>query len=149
MNTEEKRILHGLYFHRQMIGEGMLYSADELAWLTRTPIPQGRNWSSEDGKLKVLREQGDDWWQEYATVTAQALRPLQYLHEAGYIRLERNRHDGGLRIAVTRQGADLARELDSRFGRFSLWYGEHKDGLLGLLITILVSALTAAITSRL
>lgn len=150
MNTEEKRLLHGLYFHREMIGEGMIYSAEELAWLARTPIPHGRRWQTDDGKLQKVQGTGQgNWLTEYSALTAQAMRPLKYLHDAGYIRIETGRLGDSSRIAVTKEGADLARELDTRFGRFSLWYKENKDGVLGLLITVLVSALTAAITSQL
>lgn len=43
----------------------------------------------------------------------------------------------------------MARELDTRFGRISLWYKESKDGVPGLLITVLVSALTSVLTAQL
>jgi hypothetical protein len=47
---------------------------------------------------------------------------------------------------VTFAGADRAIRLHTRRGRADLWYREHKDGIIGLLLTVLVSCVTALIT---
>ncbi|MDP1776178.1 MAG: hypothetical protein Q8K94_06125 [Moraxellaceae bacterium] len=146
MNKEEKQVLHGLYFYREMIGEEHSFTEGEIAWLIHTPLPRGRNWQDASGNLKTLSGKGD-WPEEYELAGIRVLRPLTYLNEAGYRVLERRPYAGDLHIAVTRKGADYARALNSWYGRIGVWYVEHKDGIVGLLITILVSALTAIITS--
>lgn len=147
MNQEEKKILHGLYYHRLAIGESITYAANELGWLVKASYSQGKDWTGKDGRLKTLKVADECWPSEQSLFTNRAYRPLTYLHDAGYIFMSASSFLLPS-IQVTREGADLARELGTRHGRCGLWYKEHKDGLLGLLITILVSALTAAITSR-
>jgi hypothetical protein len=47
---------------------------------------------------------------------------------------------------VTFAGADRAIRLHTRRGRMDLWYRDHKEGILGILITAFVSFITALIT---
>ena len=49
-------------------------------------------------------------------------------------------------VAVTFTGADRAIRLHSRRGRIDLWYKEHKDGIFGLALTVLISFITALLT---
>ena len=67
---------------------------------------------------------------------------MQYRRLITYAR----RSDGMLYAAVTFAGADRAIRLHSRRGRMDLWYREHRDGVFGLAITVLISAITALIT---
>jgi hypothetical protein len=46
---------------------------------------------------------------------------------------------------VTFAGADRAIRLHTGRGRMDLWYREHKDGILGLATTVIVSFVTALI----
>jgi hypothetical protein len=56
------------------------------------------------------------------------------------------RSDGMLYAAVTFAGADRAIRLHTRRGRVDLWYREHRDGVIGVSITVLISLVTALIT---
>jgi hypothetical protein len=47
---------------------------------------------------------------------------------------------------VTFAGADRAIRLHSKRGRADLWYREHKDGIFGIGITVLISFSTALAT---
>ena len=71
--------------------------------------------------------------------------PLRYLQIRRLIKYT-GRSDATLSIAVTFAGADRAIHLHTRRGRMDLWYRDHKDGILGMLITAVVSFLTALIT---
>jgi hypothetical protein len=55
------------------------------------------------------------------------------------------RADATMSVTVTFSGADRAIRLHTRRGRMDLWYREHKDGILGLATTIVVSLVTALI----
>jgi hypothetical protein len=112
MNKEEERILHGLYYHREIVGEEMIYTASEINWLKNTSIPNGRKWKGEDGRLKSIEIPNEDYLASIAATSAAAKRPLAYLQEKGYITCKNEGHY--FRIAVTVAGADLARELDTR-----------------------------------
>lgn len=144
MNKEESRILHGLYHHREIVGEELPYSAGEINWLANTPIPKGKLWLGEDGKLKSLETEAENYLASIGATSAAAGRPLAYLQAAGYITYKK---DSNLfRIAVTGSGADLARELDSFWGRMNVLYKNNKDGLLWLIATVLVSLITTLVT---
>lgn len=138
-------MLHGLYYHREIVGEALKYSAAEINWLVHTRIPRTRLWVDAEGKLKSKEVSGDDYLMSIGATSAQSTRPLAYLEEAGFIKY--GRMAGVFKIQVTAKGAEIARQLDSWMGRRELWYSEHRDGVLGLLLTIAVSVITAWVTA--
>ena len=144
MNQDEARILHGLYFHREIVGEDMIYTAAEINWLAITPIPKTRNWQNDDGKLKLAKSEGADYLAEVSATSAAAARPLAYLQACGYITYQKN--GGHFQITVTGYGADLARELNTFWGRVNIKYKQHKDGVLWFIATVLVSVVTTLVT---
>ena len=143
MNQAEAKILHGIYYHRQMIGERCIYSASELNWLIHNSFEKGRNWQGEDGKLKAIEEESDNYLKSIGATSAASQRPVRYLAAKDYITYSA---DGGFRIAVSAEGAEIARELDTRMGRLNILYKNHKDGVIWLMATVLVSAVTALLT---
>lgn len=144
MNTEEAKILHGLYFHRRMIGEEITYSAEELRWLSHVSFGRGRQWQGSNGKLNTLPAEHDNYLASLGATSADSQRPISYLAASGYITYSKS---GGFRIAVTAKGADMARELASWHGRLNLLYKKHKDGVLWFIATVLVSLLTTLATN--
>ncbi len=142
MKKEEKKILHGLYYNRQVVGEEMIYASSEINWLTKTSISKGRKWRNADGKLKSIEDKTVDLESICAT-NAATLRPLSYLQASGYITYKKE--GNYFRITVTGTGADLARELDTFWGRTNILYKNHKDGVLWFIATVLVSLITALI----
>jgi len=144
MNKEEERILHGLYYHREIVGEELPFTAGEINWLINTPIPKGREWLSPDGKLKSMESKTDDYLASIGATSVAAGRPLAYLQTSGYITYKK---DGGFfRIAVTGAGADLARELNTSLGRVNILYKKHKDGVLMVSAIALVSLIISLVT---
>lgn len=144
MNLAEAKILHGLYLHRKMVGEEVMYSVAELKWLTQASFSVGRNWQGADGKPQSLESNGEDVFARQAATSADALRSISYLEASGYITYS-SVH--GVRIAITAKGADFARELDSWYGRLNILYKENKDGLFWLIATVLVSVITTLVTN--
>jgi hypothetical protein len=146
MNQQEKSLLHGLYYHREIVGDELPYDPAEIAWVLQQRIPRTRKWLA-DGKLQSIQGTGDDYLARLAAVDTASRRPLKYLHSRGLIHCRTD--GGGLRITVTGDGADLARELDTWFGRLNFLYREHKEGLVNLLLTVAVSVVTALLTALL
>lgn len=145
MNKIEAQILHGIYHHREMVGEDMPFTASEINWLINSCIPITKNWQDKNGKLKTLEEKNEDYLASIGATSAAAIRPLSYLQEAGYINYKKDHNY--IRISVTGKGADVARELDTKLGRANLFYKNHKNGLLWFMATILVSIITTLITN--
>ena len=141
---DEDRILHGLYYRREDIDREVTISGEQLLWLAMHPLRDGENWT-RDGE-----PQGFDSSMVPAEIqskleTAKLELPLRYLQ---YRRLiwYTERGDATFRVAVSFAAADRAIRLHTRRGRMDLWYREHKDGILGLAVTIVVAFVTALLT---
>ena len=141
---DEDRILHGLYYHRESIDEEVLVSGDQVLWLAMHPLPEGEAWT-KNGQLQSVDASAFPAEVQSKLVTAKLELPLRYLQIRRLIKYT-GRSDATLSIAVTFAGADRAIRLHTRRGRMDLWYRDHKDGILGMLITAVVSFLTALVT---
>ncbi len=141
---DEDRILHGLYYYRENIDENVQVTSEQLLWLAMHPLNEGEAWNNE-GKLQSM--DAGEFPEEIRAklITAKLELPLRYLQYRRLITYAR-RSDGMLYAAVTFAGADRAIRLHTRRGRMDLWYREHRDGILGVSITVLISFLTALIT---
>lgn len=141
---DEDRILHGLYYYRENIDEDVQVSSEQLLWLAMHPLGEGAAWNQE-GKLQNMDASEFPAEIRAKLITAKLELPLRYLQYRRLITYAR-RSDGKLYAAVTFAGADRAIRLHTRRGRMDLWYREHRDGIVGVTITILISSITALIT---
>jgi hypothetical protein len=141
---DEDRILHGLYYYRESIDEDMSVTAEQILWLAMHPLREGEMWT-EDGKLQSVDMSAFPAEIQSKLDTAKLELPLRYLQYRRLIKYTK-RSDATLCVAVTFAGADRAIRLHTRRGRMDLWYREHKDGFLGMVVTIFVSFATALLT---
>jgi hypothetical protein len=141
---DEDRILHGLYYYRENIDEDVQVSREQLLWLAMHPLSEGEAWH-KDGKLQSLDASEFPEDVRAKLITAKLELPLRYLQYRRLITYAR-RSDGMFYAAVTFAGADRAIRLHTRRGRMDLWYREHRDGVIGVTITVLISLITALIT---
>jgi hypothetical protein len=138
---DEDRILHGLHYYRESLDEEFTVTSEQILWLAAHAYADSGGWY-KDGEL-----QGFD-----CSVIPIELRrkllmskfelPLRYLHYRRLIKFTPV-GDETANVSVTFAGADRAMRLHTRMGRMELWYQEHRDGFLGILITIAVSFITA------
>jgi len=77
-------------------------------------------------------------------VTAKLELPLRYLQYRRLIKYTR-RGDATLSVAVTFAGADRAIRLHTRRGAWTFGTESTKDGILGMVTTVVVSIVTALI----
>lgn len=149
MNKAEKQIIHGLYYGATKdLTESHRYRDHEILWLVNTKIPETAKWRMENGGLQWFESpKNKDYLDDIVKPHYEALIHLAYLKSTEHITLEENQ--GMFQIRLTGKGAQLARDLDTCYGRFNIWYKEHKDGVFGILITICVSALTAFVVTKL
>jgi hypothetical protein len=142
--NDEDRILHGLYFYRESIDEEVPVSGEQVLWLAMHPLREGEAWHKE-GQLQSVDTSAFPAEVQSKLVTAKLELPLRYLQYRRLIKYSA-RSDATFSIAVTFAGADRAIRLHTRRGRMDLWYQEHKDGILGMMATVIVSFVTALIT---
>jgi hypothetical protein len=140
---DEDRILHGLYYYRENIDEEVPVTGEQVLWLAMHPLREGESWSNEGQAQSVDTSAFPDEIRA-KLLTAKLELPLRYLQYRRLIKYMR-RSDATLSIAVTFAGADRAIRLHTRRGRMDLWYREHKDGILGLVTTVVVSFATALV----
>jgi hypothetical protein len=141
---DEDRILHGLYYYRESIDEDVQVSSEQLLWLAMHPLREGDAWN-QNGKLQRLDPSEFPEEIRGKLLTAKLELPLRYLQYRRLITYAR-RSDGMLYAAVTFAGADRAIRLHTRRGRMDLWYREHRDGVAGVSITVLIAFITALLT---
>jgi hypothetical protein len=141
---DEDRILHGLYYYRENIDEDVQVTREQLLWLAMHPLREGEAWN-KNGQLQSLNPSEFPEEIRGKLITAKLELPLRYLQYRRLITYAR-RSDGMLYAAVTFAGADRAIRLHTGRGRTDLWYREHRDGIAGVSITILISFITALIT---
>jgi hypothetical protein len=142
--ADEDRILHGLYYHREAIDEDLQVTGEQILWLAMHPLQEGEAWE-ENGQLQSLDMEQFPAEIRSKLTAAKLELPLRYLQYRRLIKYVKQRDATNI-VAVTFAGADRAIRLHSRRGRLDLWYKENKDGLLGLLITLLISFVTALLT---
>jgi len=141
---DEDRILHGLYYYQESIDEEVSVTGEQLLWLAMHPLREGDSWQ-KGGQLQSLDTSAFPEEIQSKLVTAKLELPLRYLQYRRLVKYT-TRSDAAVSIAVTFAGADRAIRLHTRRGRMDLWYRDHKDGILGLITTILISLVTALIT---
>ena len=117
----------------------------DFLWGMATASYQVEGAWNEDGKLQSLDPSEFPEEIRGKLLTAKLELPLRYLQYRRLITYAR-RSDGMLYAAVTFAGADRAIRLHTRRGRMDLWYREHRDGIAGVSITIVISFITALIT---
>lgn len=142
--ADEDRILHGLYYHREAIDEDLQVSGEQILWLAMHPLHEGETWE-RDGQLQSLDVEQFPQEIRPKLIAAKLELPLRYLQYRRLIKYVKQRDATNI-VAVTFAGADRAIRLHSRRGRLDLWYKEHKDGILGLGLTVLISFVTALLT---
>jgi hypothetical protein len=142
--SDEDRILHGLYYHRENIDEDIRVTGEQILWLAMHPLPDGDNWSA-GGRLQSIDTAAFPAEIKSKLTTVKLELPLRYLEYRRLIKYAK-RADAAFSVAVTFAGADRAIRLHTRRGRMDLWYREHRDGILGIATTVFVAFLTALIT---
>ncbi len=141
---DEDRILHGLYYRREDIDEEVTVSGEQLLWLAMHPLRDGERWT-KDGEQQSFDASTVPAEIQAKLVTAKLELPLRYLQYRRLIKYTQ-RSDATFCVAVTFAGADRAIRLHTRRGRMDLWYREHKEGILGLAVNVIVSFVTALTT---
>jgi hypothetical protein len=142
--ADEDRILHGLYYYRENIDEDFTVSLEQVLWLAMHPLREGESWQ-RDGHPQSVDAQEFPPELRKKLLAAKLELPLRYLQYRRLIKYVKNR-DHMLTVSVTFAGADRAIRLHSARGRLDLWYREHKDGVLGLSLTVLIAFVTALLT---
>lgn len=144
MRKSELKVLHGLHYIREVVNDSLPFSADEIYWLTKHSFKEGKKWRAKNS-LNKLEAEGADYLEKHAKTSFEVNKILSYLQSKGYITYQK--HSNFFRVAVTGSGADIAREADTGCGRINIWYKEHKTGILGLIITVLISVITSYATT--
>jgi hypothetical protein len=111
VTKKEAKILHGLYFDRQMVDEELVATGSEVLWLAKHSFSEGKGWRKE-GKPQNLDKSQQEKTPCFRAVSAEQIGPLNYLKQQGSIELLQK--SNMLFIRVTSQGimrADWALDL--------------------------------------
>jgi hypothetical protein len=140
---DEDRILHGLHYFRESIDEEFIATSEEILWLAAHSFADGANWQ-KDGELQRFDSSIIPEELRRKLLLSKFEVPMRYLQYRRLVKYSPG-GDDTVNVAVTFAGADRAMRLHTRLGRMELWYQEHRDGLLGIVTTIIVSLITALV----
>src|SRR3984893_17200433 len=140
---DEDRILHGLHYFRESLDEEFTVTCDQILWLAAHSYADGGSWY-KDGDLQSFDCSVIPMELRRKLLMSKFELPLRYLHYRRLIKFT-PAGDEAVNVSVTFAGADRAMRLHTRLGRMELWYQEHRDGFLGIVITVAVSFITALI----
>jgi hypothetical protein len=145
------KILLGLYRLRPVLNDDLALETGHLAWL----INKGADgWIGESGPLKLEypANKGSDisYLERPLKDKSRVSRELSFLTAKNCVSFTAPKgFDHTFRIALLPEGFLRGEKLNSCLGRADLLYSDHKDGIIGVLLTIVVSALTSVITTLL
>jgi hypothetical protein len=145
------KILFGLYRFKPTLTEELPLEVGELAWLLDYWVSE---WKVENGFNKheypVGKGANSSYLERPLKDKARVTKVLSVLSAKSYISFVAPvGFDFTFKIKLLPSGLLRAEKLDSVPGKLGLWYSDHKDGIIGLLITVLVSVITALITTML
>jgi hypothetical protein len=143
----EKNLLQGLHQEQPAAGTWAKYHPCELRWLDGKSVRQVKRWR-RDNPAHGLRR-----WPETQHLTLHDMErekkscehimpAVSQLLGMGLI-ASSSPPTPNFELTLTAQGVDVARKCSTRRGRADLWYRDHKEGLGGLLVTVLVSGLVS------
>lgn len=144
------KILLGIYTRWPKLNEHICLPANELAWIAKHGI---RGWE-KNGKYQAIDcapSTGTDDAYSYMSLEGRdsVAKELSFLQATDCIELVHPKgFDRTFKVTLLRCGMQRAVKLSSRKGRADLWIRDNRNGLLGLVVTILVSIVIAWITSN-
>jgi hypothetical protein len=141
---DEDRILHGLHYYRESIDDDFPVTGDQILWLASHSYAEAGSWL-KDGELQSVDSSVIPEQLRRKLLLSKFEVPMRYLHYRRLIKLTVAGADT-VDVAVTFAGADRAMRLHTRTGRLEVWFQEHKDGFIGLVLTLAVSLATSVAT---
>ena len=146
MKTSDK-ILLGIFNHWPRLDEPIKIESSELAWLLYNGLT---NWRVESGWQKIRYSLDDtSFFDLQSNDKSKVTKELSILKANECIYFDRpTGFDGFFQITLRPKGLIRAERLSSRLGKIELWYRENKNGILGLVVTVVVAIITAYITSK-
>jgi hypothetical protein len=148
MKTSDK-ILLGIYNHWPRLDDSISFKTGELAWIVHHGLV---DWRQKNGWKEVEypadKGSNDSYMDKPLKDRNRVATELSILQANDCIQFERpSGFDMNFRVQLLSKAFLRAEKLSSWIGRVDLWYSEKKNGILGLVVTIIVSIITAWITS--
>lgn len=146
------KILLGLYKFRPILDDDLPLDTGQLAWLLDKDV---KKWISFDGIKKytypATKEENETSYHDRSLRDkARIIRVLSILAAKRQVSfIPPSGLDLLFRIKLLSDGLLRGEKLDSFFGRVGLLYSDNKDGIIGLLLTALVSAIVSLVTTYL
>ncbi len=143
------RILLGLYRFKPELNIELPIDTAELAWLYENGAT---HWVCKKGRKKKQysadKGRNESYLDPPLRDLAKIKKALSALAAKGLVSFTAPTGFGfQFQVKLLADGLLRAESLDSLFGRIEVWYADNKNGALGLLLTIVVAALTSFITN--
>lgn len=150
MKTSDK-ILLGIYNHWPRLDDSISLETGELAWILQHGL---KDWRQKNGWKKIeyptVKEPNDKSFMDKPLIDRSLIaKELSILQANDYLEFKRpTGFDLIFKVQLLPNGIIRAEKLSSRMGKVELWYSENKNGIFGLAVTVIISIITAWITSK-
>jgi hypothetical protein len=85
MNNKEGKVIHGLYFHHELIGNKVFYPLGAIAWVANAKFREGgRDWVRPKGGFNQQEISGSEQSKFFAT-NKEVVRILNHLKAREFI----------------------------------------------------------------
>jgi|GEM_PF-5645339 len=146
------KILLGLYRFRPILDDDLPLDTGQLAWL----LDKGaKNWNSSEGIKKyeypATKEKNEDSYLDRPLRDkARIIKVLSILAAKKQVSfVSPTGFDSLFRIKLLPEGLLRGEKLNSIFGKTELLYSDNKNGIMGLLLTAIISAVVSLLTTYL
>jgi hypothetical protein len=144
------RILLGLYRFRPVLDDDLPLDTGQLAWLLDNGV---KNWISSDGikryEYPAMEEKNEtSYLDRPLRDKARVIKALSILTAKKQVSfVSPTGFNSTFRIKLLSDGLLRAEKLDSYFGKLELLYTDNKNGIIGLLLTAIISAIVSLLTT--
>lgn len=148
----EKNLLQGLYRYDLVWGNSgdFRFRYNQLRWIQRRRWWQSaRPWPVDrmQRATSVYNTKIDDRPFGDLPGNMKIRQSIRVLEERGLI-LPNATNEGVFLLELSGPGIALARRCDTWYGRAGIYYEERREGVLGLIVTVAVAAITSIITTH-
>ena len=148
MDKAEKNLLQALYSNENRPNQFKEYPYAAIRWLDGKSVRKVRGWIDRDGRFNCYNsfDAHRDGHRDRLSPKFKAIEWIRVLEGEGLVSTSMEGEET-IRVALTYRGIIYARNCSTAWGRLNLIYEERKYGIMGILITILVSATTSFFAS--
>jgi len=128
--------IHGKHFDATIISNKFVYENSRLLVLLESPRQKVYEYDDNDKPDIPQAPFSKEEHEKYLRNRVRLDLANHFLIERGLVEIEKHKSASVILVALTLQGYDLGQRYLTKAGTFDLWYQQHKNGVLGFLLSL-------------